>query len=57
MCAGAIDFLLAGREVIPTDNEPPRRGTRLHRYLFRRSMDSFGDGGNDLAFCALDAFA
>lgn len=49
MCAGAVDFLLAGREVIPT-NTPPRRGTQLHRYLFRRSMDSFGMGETILRF-------
>lgn len=49
MSAGAVDFLLAGREIIP-DREPPKRGTRMHRYLFRRAMDSFAMGESILRF-------
>jgi hypothetical protein len=49
MSAGAIDFLLAGREV-PAVKEPPKRGTRLHQYLFRRAMDSFAMGESILRF-------
>jgi hypothetical protein len=49
MSAGAIDFLLAGREIV-ADKEPPKRGTKLHRYLFRRAMDSFAMGESILRF-------
>ncbi len=49
MSAGAVDFLLAGRE-IPAMKEAPRRGTKLHRYLFRRAMDSFAMGESILRF-------
>lgn len=49
MSAGAIDFLLAGRE-IPATEIAPKRGTRLHRYLFQRAMDSFAMGESILRF-------
>jgi len=49
MCAGALDFLLAGREMIAR-TVPPQRRTRLHRYLFRRSIDSFAMGETILRF-------
>ena len=49
MCAGAVDFLLAGRE-ITAQKTPPKRGTQLHRYLFRRAMDSFAMGETILRF-------
>lgn len=41
MCAAAYDFALAGK-TIPQTNGIPHQGTRLHRYLFQRQMDSFG---------------
>lgn len=49
MCAGAADFLLSGEE-IPGSSAPPKPGTRLHRYLFRRSIDSFAAGETILRF-------
>ncbi len=49
MSAGAADFLLFGRE-IPSASEPPQRGTKLHRYLFRRAIDSFAMGESILRF-------
>ena len=49
MSAGAADFLLFGRE-IPEMYEPPRRGTKLHRYLFRRAIDSFALGESIIRF-------
>jgi hypothetical protein len=49
MSAGAIDFLLAGRDML-VDKEPPKRGTKMHRYLFRRAMDSFAMGESILRF-------
>lgn len=49
MSAGAIDFLLAGRD-IPAQEVAPKRGTRLHRYLFQRAMDSFAMGESILRF-------
>ena len=47
MCASAYDFLLAGR-AIPHNVKVPRRGTRLHRLLFRRQMDSLGGLGQQV---------
>ncbi len=41
MCAAAYDYALASRP-IPATVEVPKQGTRLHRYLFRRQMDSLG---------------
>lgn len=49
MSAAAADFKLSGRQV-PGDTEPPKRGTNLHQYLFRRSMDSFAMGESILRF-------
>ena len=48
MSSGAYDFLLAGRSV-PEYTEPPKTGTRLHRYLLKRSIDTFGLAGEHLA--------
>ncbi len=48
MSSAAYDFLLAGRPV-PEASEPPKTGTRLHRYLLKRSMDTFGLAGEHLA--------
>ncbi len=48
MSSSAYDFLLASRP-IPANSEPPKTGTRLHRYLFRRSVDTFGPMGASLA--------
>jgi hypothetical protein len=47
MCAAAYDFRLSGRN-IPGTIEPPHQGTRFHRYLFQRQMDSFGGVGEQL---------
>jgi hypothetical protein len=47
MCAAAYDFCLVGRP-IPGDIEVPKQGTRLHRYLFQRQMDSFGGLGQEV---------
>ncbi len=49
MSAGAADFYLAGR-AMTGEKVPPRRGTRLHRYLFRRAIDSFAMGETVLRF-------
>jgi len=49
MSAAAADFLLSGRPV-PAVTEAPRRGTKFHRYLFRRAMDSFAMGESILRF-------
>lgn len=48
MSSAAYDFLLSGRPV-PEDTTPPKTGTRLHRYLLKRSMDTFGLAGEHLA--------
>jgi hypothetical protein len=48
MCAAATDFALAGR-AIPGNRAIPNQGTRLHRYLFRRQMDSMGGLGQQVA--------
>jgi hypothetical protein len=47
MCAAAYDFALAGR-VIPQMIDPPHQGTRFHRYLFRRQIDSLGGTGQEM---------
>ncbi len=44
MCAAAYDFALLRRPV-PTTSDPPRQGSRFHRYLFQRQMDSLGGLG------------
>lgn len=49
MSAAACDFLLHGRSV-PALEQAPRRGTKLHRYLFLRAMDSFAMGETILRF-------
>jgi hypothetical protein len=57
MAAAAVDYYLAGRPV-PAQTEVPHVRTRLHRYLFRRAMDSFQMGESVLRFAqwmALDA--
>jgi hypothetical protein len=41
MCYAALDFLLAGRGILQ-DASPPEQGSRLHRYLYRRQIASFG---------------
>ncbi len=46
MCAAANDFALARRRV-PTSTSVPGQGTRLHRYLFRRQIDSLGGLGQE----------
>jgi len=48
MCAAATDFAQAGR-AIPGTQAIPNQGTRLHRYLFRRQMDSLGGLGQQVA--------
>ncbi len=47
MCAAAYDFTLAGRP-IPETRTAPRQGTRLHRYLFQRQIDSLGGLGQEV---------
>ncbi len=47
MCSAAYDFALAHRPV-PMTSEPPRQGTKLHRYLFQRQMDSLGSLGREV---------
>jgi hypothetical protein len=48
MASAAYDLYLAGRDVPNREASsvlpPPARRTRLHRYLFRRLIDSFGFG-------------
>jgi hypothetical protein len=43
MSSAASDFFLAGRPV-PALTEAPKRGTRLHGYLYRRAIDTFAFG-------------
>jgi hypothetical protein len=47
MSSASCDFYLAGRE-IPGSTKAPKAGTRLHRYLFRRAIDTFGSFGESL---------
>ena len=47
MCAATYDFALA-RKPIPIFSEVPKQGTRLHRYLFQRQMDSLGGFGQEV---------
>lgn len=49
MSSAALDYLLCGRS-IPQVTEVPRRGSRLHRYLFRRAIDTFAMGESILRF-------
>lgn len=48
MSSAAYDLALAGQPV-PERTEPPKTGTRLHRYLVKRSVDTFGLAGMHLA--------
>jgi hypothetical protein len=41
MSSAAADFLLAGRKS-PASTQAPEAGSRIHQYLFRRQIDSFG---------------
>lgn len=47
MCAAAYDFALAGR-AIPETTDVPNQGTRFHRYLYRRQIDSLGGVGQQV---------
>jgi hypothetical protein len=47
MVAAALDFLLAGRPA-PQELEPPGQKSRLHRYLYRRQVDSLGAFGRQI---------
>jgi len=47
MCAAAYDFALTEKP-IPGLTTPPNQGTRLHRYLYRRQIDSFGGLGQQI---------
>jgi hypothetical protein len=47
MSSASYDFLLAGRKV-PITTKAPRRGSLLHRYLYRRAIDTFGSFGESL---------
>ncbi len=47
MCASAYDFALA-RKPIPDLLSTPHQGTKLHRYLFQRQMDSLGGLGQEV---------
>ena len=47
MCSAAYDFTLA-KINIPQSEEVPHRGSRLHRYLFRRQLDSLGGLGQEV---------
>ncbi len=49
MSSAALDYLLSGRPV-PQVTEVPKRGSRLHRYLFRRAIDTFAMGESILRF-------
>ena len=44
MSASAYDFILAGRD-IPQNTEVPAQGSLLHKYLYRRQIDTFGPYG------------
>ena len=47
MSSAAYDFFLAGRS-IPPSTDVPRTGSNLQRYLFKRSIDTFGPMGSTL---------
>lgn len=49
MSSAACDFFLAGR-ALPEVTQPPKRGTRLHSYLYRRAMDTFDRGRSIVRF-------
>jgi hypothetical protein len=48
MSSAAYDFLLTGRS-IPTITTAPAQGSPLHRYLYRRQVDTFGAFGEYIA--------
>lgn len=48
MSTAAYDFLLAGRS-IPSVTTSPEQGANLHRYLYRRQIDTFGALGEYIA--------
>lgn len=48
MASAAYDFVLAGRN-IPTLTTAPAQGSILHRYLYRRQVDTFGAMGEYIA--------
>lgn len=48
MCASALDFALAG-QARPAEDTVPKRTTDLHRYIYRRQNDSFGQFGEQIA--------
>jgi hypothetical protein len=47
MCSVAYDYALA-KKAIPQIAEVPLQGSRLHRYLFRRQLDSLGGLGQEV---------
>jgi hypothetical protein len=47
MCSAAYDYALT-KTAIPQNVEVPYRGSRLHRYLFRRQLDSLGGLGQEI---------
>ena len=47
MVAAALDFALIGRPA-PTTTKVPKRKSTLHRYLYRRQIDSFGAFGEQI---------
>ena len=47
MSATSYDFLLADRGA-PKNNKAPKRGSRLHRYIYKRQNDSFGTFGDQI---------
>ncbi len=48
MSSAAYDFLLAGRS-IPSITTAPAQGSLIHRYLYRRQIDTFGAFGEYIA--------
>jgi hypothetical protein len=47
MSCAVYDFLLVGR-AIPLDTTAPAQGSSLHRYLYRRQVDTFGALGEHI---------
>lgn len=47
MSAAALDLILAGR-TIPDQDKPPKRKSPLHKYIYRRQIDSFGSFGEQI---------
>lgn len=48
MSCSAYDFLLSGRS-IPSNTTAPEQSSTLHRYLYRRQIDTFGAFGEYVA--------